>query len=688
MTAGSERDFRSNPPTDLAPVEELSAKEAEREIAALRDGIEYHDHKYYVENAPVISDEIYDRLFRRLQDLEAAFPGLGDPNSPTMRVGGEPMEGLEKVAHLAPMLSLNATRDASEVEDFLAFLRRETGSREPELVLEPKFDGLSLEVVYESGALVRAATRGDGTTGEDVTRNARTIRSLPLRLADRPGVPEVIAVRGEVILHKGAFQAVNRQRVERGEEPFANPRNAAAGTMRRLDPKAVAEASLDITFYDVLDARNTAFDSHWAALEAMRGWGLRTDPHAALVAGFDDVQAYHARLGEARDDLDYEIDGIVLKLDDVAAQDCLGTRHRSPRWALAWKFPPRQEVTTLHDIVVQVGMTGILTPVALLEPVDVSGVTVSRATLHNEQEVRRKDVWPGCRVRVQRAGDVIPEIVERIDESDDRPAHPFALPDHCPACGEQTVREGAYVLCPAGLACPPQLVGHLLHYAARAALNIEGLGETTARKLVDTGLVGDVADLYALDQETLEGLEGFAAASAGNLVTAIEATKNPPLDRFLFALGIRHVGERTAQELARHFGRLEAIEQADIADMDAIAGIGPKVARSVRDFFAAAENRRILDKLRRHGVVPRSPGHDRGPGPLEGRTFVFTGTLENWTRDEAEGRVEELGGRATSSVSSRTDYVVVGANPGGKLDEARAHNITILDEKEFEALVT
>lgn len=685
--AKGRQDFRQHPNTDFTPIERLTADEASCEIEALREGIGFHDNKYYIENAPVISDHVYDRLFRRLQQLEEAFPALQDPNSPTMRVGGEPMEGLEKITHTVPMLSLNAALEPQEVADFLTFIRRETGAGSPKFVVEPKFDGLSLEVVYRDGALEWAATRGDGRTGEEVTRNARTIRSLPLRLREEHDTPSFLAVRGEVILHKRDFQEVNKRRLARGEEPFANPRNAAAGTMRRLDPKAVAEAKLDITFYSVLRADGVEFGTQWEELERIRAWGLKTDPESELLSGLDAVRRYHEGLAARRDDLDYEVDGIVLKLNDRKAQQRLGTRHRSPRWALAWKFPPRQEVTILHDIVVQVGMTGMLTPVALLEPVEVGGVTVSRATLHNEQEVRRKDVWPGCKVRIQRAGDVIPEVVERMGEEGKRPERPYRLPDECPACGTPTVREGAYVLCPAGLACPPQLIGHLLHYAARNALNIDGLGEKTARKLHEAGLVEDVADLYALDQETFAGLEGYAALSARNLFEEIQATKTPRLDKFLFALGIRHVGERVAQQLAEHFTSLEAIEQAKREEINAIPGIGPEIARSVRSFFDAKANRRILEKLRRQGVKPRPFARERGAKPLQGKTFVFTGTLANWTREEAQEAVETLGGHATSSVSGRTDYIVVGADPGSKREQAQKHGVTILDEAQFEELV-
>ncbi|HZD25829.1 MAG TPA: NAD-dependent DNA ligase LigA [Alphaproteobacteria bacterium] len=679
--------YRRDPDLDFKKADRLSKWEARQEVAALRDGIDYHDRKYYVENAPVISDRVYDRLFKRLQHLEERFPGLQDANSPTRRIGGAPVEGLGKVRHTAPMRSLGAALEQSEVEDFLAFADREVGSGAPEFVAEPKFDGLSLEVVYEDGILARAATRGDGQTGDDVTHNARTIHSLPLRLSGKAKAPPFLALRGEAIMHKPDFQRVNKRRIERADEAFANPRNAAAGVMRRLDPDEASRARLDIVFYDVLQADEVSFDTQWDKLKRMRTWGLKTNPEARRVQGLKEVQGFRDRLGERREELDYEIDGIVLKLNDLEAQRRLGTRHRSPRWAMAWKYPPRQEVTTLQDIVVQVGMTGMLTPVALLEPVDVSGVTVSRASLHNEEEVRRREVWPGCRVRIQRAGDVIPQVVERIGDKGRRPKTRFSLPDNCPACGTRTVREGAYVMCPAGLSCPPQLVGRLIHYAQRRAMHIDGLGEQTARQLVDAGLVRDIADLHALDAGDLSKLEGFAEASARKLVRNIEAAREPSLGRFLFALGIRRVGERVAQDLAEHFGSLEAVRKAGDKEIDAVPGIGPEIRRSVRGFFEARANRRILDKLHRHGVSPRRVKRDSGRKPLKGKIFVFSGSLERRTRDEAQAKAEELGGRATSSVSSKTDYLVVGSGPGGKLDEAREHDVEVLDETQFERLI-
>jgi DNA ligase (NAD+) len=679
-------DWRHDPPETFDPVPELSKREAEREVAALTRAIRHHDRKYYVENAPEIADSVYDRLFRRLEDLEAAFPELADPNSPTRRVGAPPAEELERAEHTAPMLSLNAATDSSELDGFLVRIREATGEDAPALVAEPKFDGLSLEVVYRDGAFLRAVTRGDGRTGEAVSDNARTIRTLPLRLSGDP--PPFLAVRGEVFLSREAFQALNRRRIGRGEEPFANPRNAAGGTIRRLESRVVAGAHLDILVYDVLAVEGAAFATAWQARKHLSGWGLPTDSESRRIAGRAEIRAFHGDLESRREDLAYEIDGIVLKLDDLAAREALGARARSPRWAMAWKFPPRQEVTTLREIVVQVGMTGMLTPVALLDPVEVSGVTVSRATLHNEAEVRRKDVWPGARVRVQRAGDVIPEIVERVGGAEaDRPEDPFTLPGTCPACGAETVREGAYVICPAGLACPPQLVGHLTHYGAREALDIDGLGEETARALVDAGLVADVADLYALAPEDLLPLEGFAETAARNLVDAIEGAKTPPFDRFLFALGIRHVGARTARLIAGRFAGIDALAGADAETLAEIPGIGPVIARSVVDFLAAERNREILDRLAAHGVRPEPVAEPEGGRPLAGLTFVFTGALEGWTRDEAEAAVERLGARATGSVSGETDYVVAGADPGAKRDEARERGVAILDEAAFEALL-
>ncbi|NIQ95007.1 MAG: NAD-dependent DNA ligase LigA, partial [Desulfuromonadales bacterium] len=676
-------DFKKNPDTDFKDVEELSEKEAEEEIEALREGIDYHDRRYYVQNDPAVSDAVYDKLFARLEDLEEAFPDLRSESSPTRRVGAPPADELERVEHTAPMLSLDAVLDKKEVRDYFDFVRRKTGKNDNAWVLEPKFDGASVEVVYEKGVFKRGATRGDGRIGEDVTANMATVRTLPLRLGGE-NPPDFLAVRGEVFLPKEAFQKLNRQRVENGEDPFANPRNACAGTLRRLESKIVARWPLDIFFYEILQIEGEEFDSHWDELQAFEEWDLKTDPHNRRASGFDEVADFRKKIGEQRDELAYEVDGIVVKLDDLALRRELGTRHRSPRWAIAWKFEPKREVTTLEKIVVQVGTSGILTPVALLDPVDVGGVTVSRATLHNEGEVKEKDLRQGDRVRIERAGDVIPEVVERV-ERPNKSTRKFRMPDECPSCGTAVVREGAYVLCPGGLSCRAQLKGRIKHYGSREALDIEHLGEETAKQLVEREMVASLADLYRLKPDELEQLEGFAEKSARQLHEAIRQTREPRLDRFLYALSIRHVGQRMAQTLARHFGSLDKLMDADPEDLEEIGDVGPEIARSLVRFFE--ENADVIKALRQAGVrVKPMPAGD-GSMPLEGKTFVFTGALENYTRSEAEQAVEGLGGRATSSVSGNTDYLVVGDEPGGKREEAEERGVRIIDEDEFAKLI-
>ncbi|MFO7982672.1 MAG: NAD-dependent DNA ligase LigA [Desulfuromonadales bacterium] len=677
-------DFKKNPETDFKNIDDLSKKEAREEVEALREGIEYHDQRYYVENDPVISDATYDKLFARLQDLEEAFPDLRSETSPTRRVGAPPAGELERVEHKAPMLSLNAALDEKEIREYFDFVRREIGERKSRWVVEPKFDGVSVEVVYDKGAFDYGATRGDGYTGEDISANLATVRSLPLRLqAENP--PDFLAVRGEVFLPREAFQELNRNRVENGEEPFANPRNACAGTLRRLESKIVAPWPLDIFFYEILGIDGEEFESHHEELEAFERWGLKTNPFNRKVSGFDEVVKFRERIGAEREELSYEIDGVVIKVDDLARREDLGYRHRSPRWAIAWKFEPKQEVTTLEKIVVQVGTTGILTPVALLDPVDVGGVTVSRATLHNGGEVARKDLREGDNVRIERAGDVIPEVVERV-ERPNKSAPRFSMPKTCPSCGTDVVREGAYVICPGGLSCRAQLQGRIQHYGSREALDIDHLGEKTAHQLVSRGMVTSLADLYRLEPEDLEQLEGFAEKSARQLYEAICETREPRLDRFLYALSIRHVGQRMAQTLARHFGTFEKLMEADRGDFEQLADVGPEIARSLSRFFE--ENKDVIDDLQKAGVRVRSMPKQKGAMPLQGTSFVFTGALENYTRSEAEQTVEELGARATSSVSGNTDYVVAGEDPGSKIDEAREQEVEILNEEEFEELLS
>ncbi len=681
-------DFKKNPRTDFKDIGKLSKEQARQEIQALREGIEYHDYLYYVKDRPVISDETYDKLFRRLQELEQAFPEFASPDSPTQRVGGKPAARLEKVRHTAPMLSLNTVYKEKEVEDFVRMVRRETGSEHLEYTAEPKFDGLSVELVYENGTFVRGTTRGDGETGEDISHNLKTLRAVPLHLRNsKQDIPSFLAVRGEVFMHKGEFQKLNKTRIEKGEEPFANPRNAAAGTVRQLDPKRVASTALDIVFYDILELRHRSFDSDWEMLQQLPKWGLRTDPHNRKCSTLEQIKKYHTDLFKERDTLDYEIDGVVIKLDDYALREKLGMRQRSPRWALAWKFEPKHDITTLKDIVVQVGRTGVLTPVALLEPVNVGGVTVSRATLHNAGEVRRKDIRIGDTVRIERAGDVIPEVVERIEQPHQRRGKPFSMPRRCPVCGTEVHPEGAYHYCPNSLSCRGQLVGRIIHYASRDAMDIEGLGRKTAEELVGRGMVKSVADLYRLSVEDLKQIEGFAEKSARQLYEAIERAKKARMDRFLYALGIHRVGQHAAQAVARHFGGMKALEQARLEDLEAVADLGATTAQSLYNFFHQNETRRALHELYDVGGVVEPMPARRRRGPLEGKRFVFTGELEGYTRDEAARRVEALGGLATETVSDTVDYVVVGRDPGRKLDEAKKKNVTTIREKAFQKLV-
>ncbi|MBD3415317.1 MAG: NAD-dependent DNA ligase LigA [Candidatus Aminicenantes bacterium] len=682
-------DFKHDPKNDFKSIDDLDKKEAEKEIKALREGIEYHNYLYYVKNQPKISDSTFDRLFKRLQELEKAFPEFQSEISPTQKIGAPPVDRLKKIKHTVTMLSLNAALENKEAQDFDDFIRRNTGQEKITYVVEPKFDGMSVEIVYEGGHFKYGATRGDGQTGEDVSENIKTIRAVPLRLRSEEGdeVPSFLAVRGEVFMPKKAFQELNKKRIELGDNPFANPRNAAAGTMRQLDSKKVAGMPLDIYFYEILSIEGMEFSSHWEVLHQLPEWGLKIDKDNRRCESFQKAERYRDELNQRRDELEYEIDGIVIKVDNHTIREQLGTRQRSPRWALAWKFPPKKEVTTLEDIVVQVGRTGMLTPVALLQPVEVGGVTVSRATLHNEDEVHSKDVRPRDKVRIARAGDVIPEVVERIKERGKKRGKKFFMPDECPVCGSEVFKEGAYYFCSAGLTCSAQLIGHILHYASRNAMNIEGMGEKVVKKLVDRELVKDVADLYHLSVDDLKTLEGFAQKSAENLYQAIQGAQEARLDRFLYALGIRHVGQHVARVLAREFNTLNKLQKAEEDELQEVPEAGPQIARSVHHFFKQEQNQKVLERLQESGVQVK-PMETRAMSlPLKGKKFVFTGGLDQYTRDEARQTVEDLGGRATSSVSKETDYLVVGEEPGSKLDEAKKHHVKILDEGEFKKLV-
>jgi DNA ligase (NAD+) len=667
-------------------IRSLSRKDAAARIDALRHALRRHAYLYYVLARPEISDEAYDRLYEGLVRLEAAFPELVTPDSPTQRVGAAPRAEFVTIRHTAPMLSLAATRERAEVERFLERLRGAVGGA-VRLVLEPKLDGASVEVVYERGVLHHGATRGDGRRGEDVTANLRTIGSVPLRLraAERPP-PRMLAVRGEVVMGAAEFQALNRRLVETGGEPFANPRNAAAGSLRQLDPRITAERPLALLVYEILALEGAAFESDEELLAALRAWGLRTPAPVRYTSALEDVVAYHEELGERRDALDYGIDGIVLKVDRLALRERLGGTTHHPRWALAYKFEPRRERTRIEEIVVQVGRTGVLTPVALLQPVEVGGVTVARATLHNRAEVERRDLRVGDLVRIYRAGDVIPEIAERIPEPHRRRRRAFAMPVRCPACGTAVVERGPLTFCPNRFGCPAQLREQLVHFGSRGALDIGGIGEETAAALVETGLVRSLDDLFRLRPEDLERLPHFAERSATKLVAAIERSKRVELRRFLVGLSIPGVGQAVARDLANHFRSLAALRRATLEDLREVEGIGPVVATGIREFFQDPRHREGIDRLLAAGVEVVGATAAKKQ-PWTGLTFVFTGALEHFTREAAEEEAEELGAHAASSVSSRTDYLVAGAEPGSKLVRARRLGVRVLDEAGFISLL-
>ncbi|HVB38438.1 MAG TPA: NAD-dependent DNA ligase LigA, partial [Vicinamibacterales bacterium] len=656
-------------------------------LETLRQEIRHHDYLYYVLDRPKISDATYDRLFHELEQLEDEHPALVTPDSPTQRVAGAPLPSFAAVRHLAPLLSLDSVLDPEDVRRFDERVRHAVG-RHLTWELEPKFDGLSLELVYESGRLARASTRGDGERGEGVTENVKTIGSVPLRLRDGgPRVPRRLAVRGEALIRIKDFERLNASLAKRGEPTFANPRNAAAGSIRQLDPRVTAGRRLEVFFYDVLDmAGGPRFTRSVELLDALRAWGLRVSHENRIGRTADDIVAYHDRMASRRDSLDFEIDGIVVKLDDLAARNRLRATARHPRWALAYKFAPRTEQTVITDIVVQVGRTGLLTPVAVLQPIEIGGVTVSRATLHNREEIARKDLRVGDTARVVRAGDVIPEVVERIAGGRRTRGRRFALPRRCPSCGTPIVHEGSLDRCPNGLACPAQLKGAIEHVGSRAALDIRGLGTETVDALVSNGLVRSVADLFTLKAAQLRTLERFAAVSSRNLLEAIDGARHPDLGRFLYALGIPGVGAQTARDLARHFGRLEAVMAAGEAALLAVPGIGPTLSASIAAFFRRRRNRRVIGQCLARGVAPREMPRASG-GRLAGQTVVFTGSLASMTRDEAQARVLDEGGQVSGAIGRHTDLVVAGEQPGSKYDRAQSLGVRIVDERGFRKML-
>ncbi len=667
-------------------------------IAALRTELHQHAHRYYVLDQPSIPDAEYDKLFQELQALEAAHPELASPDSPTLRVGGKALDQFASVRHAVPMLSIRTETDteATGAQNFDTRVRKELGLAEAdppvEYVAELKFDGLAMNLRYEHGVLVQAATRGDGEVGEDVTQNIRTIRQIPLRLPR--DVPPVLEVRGEVYMRRDDFESLNekqREKIAKGaknEKTFVNPRNAAAGAVRQLDPGIAAQRPLSFFAYGVGEVTpqeegGPQFDTHFQLLLTLKSWGFPVAALTQTAQGAPELIAFHAKIARERDQLPYDIDGVVYKVNSLALQKKLGFVTREPRWAVAHKYPAQEQITTVLAIDVQVGRTGKLTPVAKLAPVFVGGVTVTNATLHNEDEARRKDVRIGDTVIVRRAGDVIPEVVSVLADKRVKGAPQFSMPRSCPVCGSDAVREEgeADYRCTGGLFCAAQRKEAILHYAHRRAVEVEGLGDKLVEQMVDANIIRTLPDLYKLGLTALAGLERMADKSAQNLLQALEKSKSTTLPRFLFGLGIRHVGEATAKELARHFGKLDAIMDATEAQLLEVSDVGPIVAQSIRTFFDQPHNREVVEQLRACGVhwAEGEPAA-RAPQPLSGKTFVITGTLPTLSRDEAKDRVEAAGGKVAGSVSKKTDYVVAGAEAGSKLTKAQELGITVIDE--------
>jgi DNA ligase (NAD+) len=663
---------------------------AAAEVSKLRAELERHNYLYYVLDRPEISDSDYDAKLRRLSELEAAHPELADASSPTQRVGAAPSERFGKVRHTVPMLSLDNAMGREEVEEFEGRIRRFLSHTGPiGYVAEHKFDGVAIELVYEDGVFVQGSTRGDGATGEDVTANLKTVRSIPLRLRDpgrRRKIPARLEIRGEIILSKKAFLTINAQQVDKGEPEFMNPRNATGGSLRQLDPRITATRALEVFCHSSASLEGLDVATHWDFLELCRELGLRTNPENRRCASLDEVFRYYNETEAARDRLPYEIDGVVLKVDSLTLQRRLGQRDRSPRWAIAYKFKPRQKETRVLDIVPSVGRTGVITPIAALSPVNIGGVTVSNASLHNMDEIERKDIRIGDEVLVERAGDVIPYVLRSFPERRTGTERKFTMPEHCPRCGGRVRREEeeVYYRC-LNVACPTKLEGGIKHFAGKHALDIDGLGDKLVHQLVETGLVKDLADLYHLKLVSLVELERMGEKSAENLLARISASKDTTLDRLLNGLSIRHVGEATAKALADHFGDVEKIVAASEEELREVRDVGPEVARAIVEFFAEPRNRQQVRRLLAAGVRP--VWQKRRGGKLSGKRFVFTGALGAMSRHEAQARVERLGGAVASGVSKNVDYVVAGQETGSKLKKAADLGLQVLSESDFLDLV-
>ncbi|OGL48755.1 MAG: DNA ligase (NAD(+)) LigA [Candidatus Schekmanbacteria bacterium RIFCSPHIGHO2_02_FULL_38_11] len=667
----------------------MAIKNIKEKIEKLREEINYHNYRYYVLDDPEVSDAEYDALFRELKKLEERYPELVTPDSPTQRVGALPLEEFPKFTHSSQMLSLEDAFEEKDVLDFDERIKRLLKTSDDiSYIAEPKIDGLAVNLVYENGTFICGATRGDGTTGEDITANLKTVKAIPLKMmkSDR-SFPQRIEIRGEVYMSLKEFSNLNKLREKKREPLFANPRNAAAGSARQLDSKIIAERNLNVFFYGVGEKRGVDFKTQWEILETLKKWGFRINPEVKRCKPIDEVFRFYERIKEKREKLGYEIDGIVIKVDSLEFQERLGVRTRSPRWALAFKYEPQQAATQIEEIRVQVGRTGALTPVAILKPVRVGGVEVSRATLHNMDEIERKDVREGDTVIIQRAGDVIPEVLKPLVEKRNGREKKFKMPDKCPVCSSTVVKDGAVHRC-TGISCSAQIKELIRHFASRGAMDIEGLGEKLVDQLVEKGLVKNIADIYSLRKEELAGLERMAEKSAQNIVDAIERSKGISFERFLYAMGIRLVGEFVSKLLARNFKNIDELKNTTEEELLKIEGIGPEVAASVINFFQQKGNleviRKILDKGVRIEEVTKRAGVREG---VSGKNFVFTGTLNSIKRDEAERKVEELGGKASSSVSRNTDCVVAGEEPGSKVKKAEELGVRIISEEEFLKLI-
>ncbi len=665
------------------------SKDVEKKIEALREKIRHHEYLYYAVDNPEISDLEFDKLMRQLKDLETEHPELITADSPTQRVGGKPREGFVKVPHSSPMLSLDNTYSEEELRDWDRRVHELSGLREVDYVCELKLDGMSLALIYEDGKLMRGITRGDGSVGEDVTLNVRTVRSVPLSIPKeklkKAGIPVDFEVRGELLMPTASFKKINEERERNGLPTFANPRNFTAGTVRQLDSNITAERRLDYFPYILLHNGRTYFDHHSKTLAALEAAGFKVNPNHKLVRSMDEAWAFIQRWEEKRDSLPYEIDGIVIKVDRTSLQDELGFTGKAPRWAIAYKYAARGAATKLENVRWQVGRTGKLTPVAELAPVLIGGTTVRNATLHNMDEIERLGVKIGDWVRVERGGDVIPKVVE-VDKEHPRGKKEIEAPERCPVCGTKVVRtEGEVDYRCVNANCPAKLVGTILHFASRGVMNIDGMGDALVTQLTERGLVKNVADIYKLTKDDLLSLERMGDKSAQNILDEIENSKKLPLERVIYGLGIRMVGERTAQFLAEHFGSMEALEGAGVEELQDVNEVGPRIAESIVEFFSIAANRKLVERLREAGLMLTGQKKQRGT-KLAGKTFVLTGTLAHFTRDEAKRMIEDAGGKVTGSVSKKTDYVVAGADAGSKLDKANELGVEVINEKEMERL--